>query len=108
MTEHHEWRLYDDGSGAFCINREHHDKACMMSREEIEACLNATGRLSAEHEKLILLVGVLLDKIAVFTDHKRGCTWDDGTKGDVCTCGFRPLISEIYKAQDAYAGILEE
>ncbi len=63
--------------------------------------------LKGAYEKLLLLIGVFLDKVLVYADHRRGCTWDDGTKGDVCTCGFRPLISEFYAAQDTYDDILK-
>ena len=35
----HDWKLYDDGSGAFCV--AHHERACMMGMYEVELLLNA-------------------------------------------------------------------
>ena len=42
----HKWKLYDDGSGAFCV--AHHEQACMMDRDDVERRLNATEELSGD------------------------------------------------------------
>ncbi|KKK79276.1 hypothetical protein LCGC14_2835130 [marine sediment metagenome] len=39
----HEWKLYDDGSGAFCV--AHHGRACMMDRDDVELRLNVIESL---------------------------------------------------------------
>ncbi len=45
----HKWKLYDDGRGAFCVT--HHERACMMDRDEIERRLGAMECLSAKDAK---------------------------------------------------------
>ena len=48
MDEHvHEWRLYDDGSGAFCIKGKSGEWSCRMDRKQTEARLNATEKTIA-------------------------------------------------------------
>ena len=75
MTEHVsecEWKLYDDGSGAFCI--AHHERACMMNRDDVEARLNATERLSAEDlfPEGFAIVHPNLDKLIAYANILEG------------------------------------
>ena len=53
MRHKHEWRLYDDGSGAFCTQMKPHICGVQLSAEQAEHCLNATEELSTERANRI-------------------------------------------------------
>lgn len=64
-------------------------------------------------EKESLFDEVFMERFYKYAHHQRGCTWDDATQGDVCTCGFRSLVSIFFGIQAARretkeAAILEE
>ena len=56
--------------------------------------------LKRKIERQFLFNDVFMERFHIFTRHKRGCTWDDSEKGDVCTCGLQALITMYYELVD--------
>lgn len=52
-------------------------------------------------EKESLFDEVFIQRFHSYSSHDRGCTWDDATKGDVCTCGFQALVRVFFEIQVA-------
>lgn len=51
-------------------------------------------------EKQFLFNEIFMERFFTYAGHKRGCTWDDSAKGDICTCGFQALIDMWYEIKD--------
>lgn len=52
-------------------------------------------------EKQALFNDVFIERFYSYARHKHGCTWDDLTKGDVCTCGLQGLIDVYYEIKNS-------
>lgn len=59
-------------------------------------------------EKESLFDDVFIERFHRYSSHDRGCTWDDATKGDVCTCGYQALVSEFFEIRTVKKAAVDE
>ena len=63
--------------------------------------------LKAMLEAEFLFNDVFMERFHRYARHDRGCTWDDLTKGDICTCGLQALINMYYEIKDVRDGFVD-
>ena len=84
-----------------CWDRVHEfDRIILYNRIALLEAEEKTLRRTMENT--YLFNSVFIERFHRYAKHLGGCTWDDGTKGDVCTCGFQGLINLYYEIQDAF------
>ena len=71
------------------------------SKAKIAQLEDEKKELKEALEKSHLFNDVFLERFHGYTRHDRGCTYDDLSKGDICTCGLRGLINVYYEIKDA-------
>jgi hypothetical protein len=47
--------------------------------------------------KKMLFDELFMERFGRYSRHDAGCTWDDGTKGDICTCGYQALVNQYFE-----------
>ncbi len=58
-------------------------------------------------QKQFLFNEIFIERFHSYARHKPGCTWDDLTKGDICTCGLQALITMYYEIKDGHDNAIE-
>jgi len=72
--------------------------------KQIEEQSEEIEKLKTILQKQFLFNDVFMERFHGYARHRMGCTWDDLTKGDVCTCGLQALIAMYYEIKDIKDG----